>query len=284
MSAISERSRVFVPTGLGELLQILKAHPDATIYAGGTHILSSRNTPYVELPEKVISLHQVEELTRVTRTVKHVEFGAGVTLGRIIALGAKALPPALFEAIRTLGPPGIEHLATVGGNICVSGRLMTLIPILYLLEGRVELRSAAGSRWVRVGRVHDDDGRLVLEPGEVMTRLRITPGSWNRQAFKSFGTIYLPQTNPLVFCGLAQLDNGVLSDFRFAITTHRPRMIRNRALEAELVGRKVPLSKRDYEAIETGIAGVMEEQAIPRGSIQGRRAIRLTEWFAQQLR
>lgn len=284
MSAASDHIRVFVPTSLNELLQTFKAHPDAQVYAGGTHILSTRNTPYARLPEKVLSLHQVDELRRVTRTEKYIEFGAGVTLRRILDLGPKAFPAALFEAIQTLGPLGIENLATIGGNVCVSGRLMTLVPILYLLECRLELRSASGARWVRIGRFHDTNGTTVLEPGEILTRLRISPGHWNRQAFKSFGTIYLSETDPLVFCGLAHVDNSVLADFRFAITTHRPSFIRNQALEAELVGRKVPLAKRDYEVIEAGLAAVMDEQSIPRRTIQRRRAVRLTEWFAQQLR
>ncbi len=284
MSATSDRVQILAPTNLSELLQTLKMHPDAELYAGGTHILTTRGTAYLRLPEKVVTLHKVEELNRVTRTEKYIEFGAGVTLRRIVELGPKAFPEALYSAIRSLGPPGIENLATIGGNVCVSGRLMTLVPILYLLECRLELRSASGTRWVRIGQFHDAEGNTRLQPGEVLTRLRISPGNWNRQAFKSFGTIYLPETNPLVFCGLAHLDNSVLADFRFAITTHRPRIVRDRALEAELVGRKVPLAKRDHEVIEAGIAGVMQEQQIPRGSIQHRRAIRLSEWFAQELR
>ena len=284
MSGTSERAHVFVPANLNELLQTLRSHPEAQLYAGGTHLLSTRRAAYLELPEKVVSLHRVEELRRITRTENYIEFGSGVTLGRILQLGAKAFPEALFEAIQSLSPPGVENLATIGGNVCISGRLMTLVPILHLLECRLELRSASGTRWVRIGRFHDEEGNTALRAGEVLTRLRITPGGWNRQAFRSFGAIYLPHTNPLIFCGLGQIDNGVLADFRFAVTTHRPRIIRNPALEAELVGRRVPLAKRDYEAIGAGLAVVMEEQAMPRDSIQGRRAARLTEWFAQQLR
>ena len=271
---------VYFPETLGELLQIHRREPDALVYAGGTFILSQRASRFVELPHTVISLQDVEELRRVSRTERYVELGAMVPIRQILRLGDSNIPKALYDALRHIGPPAVTGLATLGGNIAVPGRIMTGAPVLTLLDARVELRRQGGARWLPVGRLHRADGSLDLQPFEIITRIRVPLYPWTMQLFRRFGSELAPDSNPLAFCGLARANNRILEELRIIGSAGHLRMLRNKSMEAELVGRRLPLSDRDVkQAVEA--YGEPDDELTP---IQRDRFRRLVQWFMVNLR
>lgn len=271
---------VYFPETLGELLQIYRREADALIYAGGTFILSQRAGRFVDLPPTVISLQDVEELQRVSRTERYVELGATVPVRQIIRLGDGNIPAALYAALRHIGPPAVTGLATLGGNLAVPGRIMTGVPVLTLLDARVELRRQGGSRWLPVGRLHRADGSLDLQPREVITRLRVPLYPWTTQLFRRFGSELAPDSNPLTFCGVARASNRIVEELRIIGSTGHPRMLRNKSMEAELVGRRLPLPEREVaQAVEA--YGEPDDELSP---IQRDRFRRLVQWLLLNLR
>lgn len=271
---------VYFPETLGELLQIYRREPDSLVYGGGTFILSQRVGRFVDLPPSVISLQEVEELRRVARSERYVELGAMVPIRQIIRLGENNVPRALHEALRHIGPPAVTGLATLGGNLSVAGRIMTAVPVLTLLDCRVELRRQGGSRWLPVGRLHRADGSLDMQPFEIVTRIRVPLYPWTTQVFRRFGNELAPDSSPLTFCGLARANNRILEELRLIGSAGQPPMLRNKSMEAELVGRRLPLSERDVRtALES--AGSPDEELSP---IQRDRFRRLLQWFLLGLR
>jgi len=275
----SEDIRVYFPETLGELLQAHRREPEALVYAGGTFILSQRAGRFVDLPPTVISLQDVEELRRVSRTERYVEIGAMVPVRQIIQLGEHNIPEALHDALRHIGPPAVTGLATLGGNLAVPGRIMTGVPVLTLFDARVELRRQGGQRWLPVGRIHRADGSLDLQPNEIITRIRVPLYPWTTQVFRRFGTELAPDSNPLTFCGLARASNRILEELRIIGSAGQPRMLRNKSMEAELVGRRLPLSDRDVrQAVEA--YGEPDDEL---SRIQSDRFRRLARWFLLNL-
>ncbi len=273
-------AKVFFPQTIGELLQTQRRHPDALIYAGGTYILSQRTRRFVELPPTVISLQDVEDLRRVSRTERQVELGAMVPIRQIIDLGRNNVPLALFDALRQMGPPAVTGLATLGGNLAVAGRIMTGVPVLTLLDARAELRRQGGTRWIPVGRIHRVDGSLDLHPDEIITRIRVPLYPWTVQIFRRFGSELVPDSDPLAFCGLARTSNRILEDLRITGSAGHPRMIRNKSMEAELVGRRLPLTEREVlQAVDA--YGEADDDL---SSIQRDRFRRLARWFLSSVR
>ena len=275
-----EQMKVYFPETLGELLQAHRREPEALVYAGGTFILSQRSGRFVELPTTIISLQDVEELRRVSRTERYLELGSMVPIRQIIRLGENNVPRALHDALRHIGPPAVTGLATLGGNLAVSGRIMTGVPVLTLFDARVELRRQGGSRWLPVGRIHRADGSLDLQPNEIITRIRVPLYPWTTEVFRRFGSELAPDSSPLTFCGLARASNRIVEELRIIGSAGQPRMLRNKSMEAELVGRRLPLSERDVRsAIEA--YGAPDEDLSP---IQSDRFRRLVQWFLLNIR
>ncbi len=275
--------QVLFPDTLNDLMHLRRNMQDALIYAGGTYILKSLRTPFATLPEQIISLQEVEELDRISRTERHLEVGAMVTVKKLLMIGRHVVPPALFEALQQVAPAGIKNLATLGGNICVADRNMTTAPVLQLMDAALELRRHGNTRWVQASRFRLPDGRLDLRGGDVLTRIRVPLDAWNVQFFRRFGTEYSPETNPLSFCGLARIDKSIVEDVRIALCSSIPGLIRDREIEAEIVGRKLPISDRDATTILTRYDEAIGASTVRLDGFQRKRALRLVGWFLNRL-
>ena len=155
---------VYAPHNLGELNGYIRAHPKATIYAGGTHLL-----PQYFREGKgsvhVIDITRIEELKRVSRGEGHIEIGAAVSLEQIVNLGRRILPKNLYKALGTIGNSIIREQATLGGNIGVRDFITTLPPILLLMDIRVEIRRGNINRWIPLNRIYSPGtGPSILSP------------------------------------------------------------------------------------------------------------------------
>jgi len=283
MYGSGKRTHVYYPASLNELLHLYRRKPHALIYAGGTYILKHSPDHRLSLPREVISLHEIDELQRISRSERHLEIGAAVPIGTILKIGTNILPPLFFEALSSIGPPGIASLATLGGNLSVSGPILTVLPVLNVLDARIELRRQGHSRWIPASRFRDASGNPVTEPGEIVTRIRLPVETWNIQVFRKFGKLYQPDTDPLIFCGLAKTNKGILDDFRLITSTSGPVPTRNRELEAELVGRKLPLNRRETGAFVKGMSATMDGGDTLYSPLQQHRAIHLIRWFVNRL-
>ena len=271
---------VYFPDTVGELLQLYRMEPDALIYAGGTYILGQSSTRFPIFSPTVISLQDTEELRRVSRTERYLELGSALPIRQVVALGQNNVPGALFEALRMIGPPAVSGLATLGGNLAVPGRILTAVPVLSLLEARAELRKQGGSRWVPVARVHRTDGSLELAAGEIITRIRVPLQGWTHQVFRRFGSELAPDSEPLSFCGLTRSSNGIIEELRLIASAGIPGTVRDKAMESELVGRRVPLNERDVrQAVQS-----YKKQAEHLSPIQKDRFIRLVQRYLLELK
>jgi CO/xanthine dehydrogenase FAD-binding subunit len=273
---VSDREpSVSFPATLSELLQLYRRSPEALLYAGGTYVLSHRPGRFLALPSTVLSIQDIEELGRVSRTERMIELGAGMTIARTLQLGEQNIPPALFAALGSIGPPAVRGIATLGGNLAIPARLMTSVPVLILLDARLELRRQGGLRWLPVSRFHLPDGRLDLKPGEVITKIRVPLQPWSGQMFRRFGTELSPESEPLTVCGLVRVSNGIVEEIRLNGTASGRTLLRSRTMEAELVGRRIPLSYREVESAADAFG------ELPGGlsDIQRDRFMRLLTWF-----
>jgi CO/xanthine dehydrogenase FAD-binding subunit len=274
---------IYQPETLNELLKLYQEHPDALLWAGGTALVREQEGTRITLPKKVIRIIGVEELQRISRTERYLEIGACVPVSRIIKVGQHVLPKAFEHALRKIGPPALRNMATIGGNICHRQRRLNTFGILSLLDTKLEIRKAGGSRWITMPRLFSKTGELTLEEGEVVTRLRIPFVDWNLQFFQKIGNPFSSPKRSLTFTALTEVKKGVVTDFRMAVTFLGTSMMRDRELEAFITGKKVPLiDKRRSEAREMfrgSLAGTTGEVTI----FQKQRALRLLQWYLSAL-
>jgi CO/xanthine dehydrogenase FAD-binding subunit len=288
MARINRAPVIYSPSNLQDLLRIYNLNKDALIYAGGTWSLLNREGEHFNMKGSVINIMDIDELKRINRTDRYLELGATVSVSRVLELGQSIIPEALFLALEQLGPPQIRNMATIGGNICVSNRKMDIFPVLNLHDAQIELRKQremrtarrllkSDSKWIPASRFINNDGKISMDPGEIITRIRIPNDSWQCQSYTKTGSA----SSPLVFAGLASTDKYILTDFRICFSTTKERIIRNRDLEADLIGRRLPLSRKDIAALKSKISQVF--QSLNETEFTTARAIALTGQFIEKI-
>ncbi|MFW6363928.1 MAG: FAD binding domain-containing protein [Spirochaeta sp.] len=238
------------PFSLHEALQQLRRQPDSVILAGGTHNFSGSPIPLSQqIPHpQIISLDRIEELRRVSRTDRYLEFGACVSMQRILQLGTQILPAPLRSCMEQIGTPGLRRLATIGGNLMIPESSIGIGIVAAALDGLVEIRRIGESRWIPIIRLYN--ARRGLEPGELLTRIRIPNHFPTHSIYKRFGSPYDRTTHPLGICAAATLEKNSVERFIFLAGDVNQPLIRDRELEADIVGQRTPFTTKEYQVFQ----------------------------------
>jgi CO/xanthine dehydrogenase FAD-binding subunit len=252
--------RVFIPDNLQGVFNLFRRHPNAEVVGGGTFLLPRLRLGEATPPPALISIGHIEELRRVTRSDRHLDVGAAAPLSKVLSLGVHILPPAIRDALMDLAPAPVRSLATLGGNLGNPRARMTLFPVLALFGARVELRRGGVSRWVTLQNLYDRNGDKTFDDGELITRVRIPLSDWDKQLHYRDGSW---RDRGLVFCGMARLQKNILTELRVAAANHGVSMYRSREMEADLAGRKLPLSSRDRNLAMDHLDNLMSDNGNP---------------------
>lgn len=276
-------ANVYTPSSMNELLSLYAKLPAALLFNGGTHILREQPGQIVRLPATVINIGKVDELRRINRTERHIDIGAAVPIRRILEIGANVLPQSLHDALVQMLPPAVRNIATLGGNLCIRERRMTIYPVYLLLEIQLEVRKLGATRWIPLIRFAGPGDRLDLQRGEVLTRIRIPFSSWDREVYRRVDQDLDAPNDLLSFCGLAHLGKNTIDEVRLAFGSAASIVVRSRELENELIGRHLPLARRELvpvmEILESTLDGYGERMS----SFQRHRIRNLLGWFLDTL-
>jgi len=254
MSRPGKKPHVYVPASISELLSLRKAHPRSIAFSGGTYLMSSfSDTP---LTGEIISLRNLHELTRLSRTESYVEIGSCVTLDRLLGLRRYLGMKALFSAFETIGTAPVRSRATLGGNLGLGKGTVNLLPVLYLLEARIEIRKSGNSTWVPVRKYYE--GGDTAEDGGLITRIRIPVMRKSFERYELLRTDTGLEAGALSFCCMADVHkDGLLSSFGCSFCLEGTGIIRDMEMESMVEGKKLPLSRKDIgravQSIETSL-------------------------------
>ena len=232
-------SQVFFPVSFHELFSSWNRFPAAVLYAGGTDYNWRQGKNIFKLPSVILSLDKIQELHRITRTEHYLEIGSMVKLNKIIWLG-KVVPDILRICLENIGGVQLRNIATIGGNVCGTSRLLDVPAALTALDAQYELRNAHSTRWLSASRFHSKEEHSFLESQELLTRIRLPLHQWDYSIYKKFLPDDFFNSEALVF--LANAQKSVLSDIRVVYKTDS--IIRNKNGEDILNGKFLPLSRK----------------------------------------
>ncbi|MBI9102121.1 MAG: FAD binding domain-containing protein [Spirochaetales bacterium] len=266
---------IYTPESLNSLITLYHKFPQALLYAGGTEIM--RNLGTRELSGEIISLEGVPELDHISRTESYLEIGSCVSLNRLLGIGRHVLTPALNQAISSIGTTVTRNFATLGGNLSMRERWMYLIPVMLLLDVRVEIRRQGNTSWLSMVKYLEKAPHLACD--ELITRFRIPLETWNIQEYRRFSSVDFGKSNNLTFCGIANVQKGYIQRFRLALGAHGSLIIRNREVENTLEGKKLPLNSRDIQPMKELLDQTLANVKPPLTSIQKKLASRSVLWF-----
>lgn len=201
-----------------EALRALTARPDATLVAGGTEVMALVNAGAL-YPTGLIAIDRIDELRGVWFADREIVLGAATTCADLMHSDVRGVLPALSQAARAVGSPGLRSRATLGGNLLSGKRsggataaapCRDLLTVLVSLNAVAVCRSEDGWRQIQVTELYARDGGVDLRPGELLTALRV-PISGGPQGYMKVGTRGGAARALVTFALAADLDNRTVT-------------------------------------------------------------------------
>ena len=162
------------------------AGEDAKFLAGG-HSLLPLMKLRLAVPEVLIDIGRLRELSYIRDEGDHIAVGA-LTRHHDLehsALLAAELPLLAFAA-GCVGDPQVRHRGTIGGSLAHGDPASDLPAVVLALDGTLVARGLSGSRQIPAAEFFHGLFETALEPGELLTEIRIPkppePG-WSFQKF-----------------------------------------------------------------------------------------------------
>jgi len=227
------------PETLAEALDAMaRLDGEARLIAGGTALVPMIRLGLVE-PDRLISLHRLPTLAAIRMDDGALTLGAMATFADIErARAVREGWPLLAEAVHRVASPAIRASGTIGGNLCYAEAASDPAPALLCLEAEVRVAGPAGERSVPVTRFFRGFYETALEPGEIVTAVRIpAPPPGARSGYVKF-TPRSAEDKPLVgVAALIALDAaGRCAEARIGLGGAAPTPIRAHRAEMALRG------------------------------------------------
>jgi CO/xanthine dehydrogenase FAD-binding subunit len=225
---------------------------DCAIIAGGTDVMvlhkSGRGVP-PKIPKPIVFIDHLSELKRVYQNQRDLHIGACCTYSEL--LDHPLIPIQLKNAIRTIAAPAIRNRGTLGGNICNASPAGDTLPLLYVYNAKLLLRSVDGDRVVPINDFIQGPRRIQRFHNEILVEIML-PSMFEDGAhiiFEKVGNRNADAIAKVSFAGFIRISNERIDDIRFAFGAVGPTMVRSIAIEKKLHGKPIPLAAKDITSI-----------------------------------
>lgn len=158
------------PASVAEALDLLAAHPDAKLLAGGQSLLALMNLRLAR-PSVVVDIGRLTELRRIFDDTDDLLLGALVT-HRTVEVDplVAARAPLLADAARYIGHIGIRNRGTLGGSLAHADPAAEMPLATLVLGATFHVESAvSGRRQVAAEDMFVSFYTSALEPHEMLT-------------------------------------------------------------------------------------------------------------------
>jgi carbon-monoxide dehydrogenase medium subunit len=169
------------PASIAEASEMMLTHQGScSMMAGGTALMLALRQRMVT-PSHIISLRSIRDLRGITYTpAEGLRIGA-LALHADVARSplVRRHAPMLADAAARLANPQVRNQGTIGGNLCYGDPATDPPSCLLALNANVVLRSARGTRILKIDAFALDYFVTALEPGELVSEIRIPPSDFN---------------------------------------------------------------------------------------------------------
>lgn len=175
------------PRTLAEAAELIHGLENARVLAGGQSLMPMMHFRYI-MPDHVIDLNPVEELSYIRNAGEKLELGA-MTRQRDIEFSpmVQEVSPILAEAVKHIGHRQTRNRGTLGGSLCHLDPSAELVNVALLHDAQLTLRRGEATRTVPMSVFARGFMSTVIEEGEFLTAVTLSP--WRRNhgyAFEEF--------------------------------------------------------------------------------------------------
>ena len=162
-----------------DAIELLLAHPQARIIAGGSDVLVQMREGKLAGSE-LVSIYGLDELRGIkleddgTIRIGSLTSFSHITKNRII----QQYINVLGEAVDMVGGPQIRNIGTIGGNTCNGVTSADSASTLFAWDAVIEITGPDGVRLVPIQEFYIKAGVVDLRPGELQTAILIRQDSY----------------------------------------------------------------------------------------------------------
>lgn len=229
------------PATLAEAFSLLEKHGDvARVIAGGTSLIIWMRQRLL-MPKVIISLARIPDLDTITFDPHDgLRIGAAARHRDIeLSPAVKQHYPLLHETFRKVAQPRIRNMGTIGGNLAGGDPLTDPGASLMALDAKLTLRSGNAARTMSLEEFFVDYYQTALEPGELLTEIRVPPpqrSGWSHIKFtprsvEDFATVGVAIT--------LRGQESTCEDARLALNSVASTIVRAKRAEEVLRGRRL---------------------------------------------
>lgn len=242
-------------TEASELNQVFQAFRDSEkvqLIAGGTDVLVKSRERYENFIDcdlvgvtRIPELHGIELDKEGTLCIGSASTFTAVEKNELV----RQFAPALAQAAGTVGGPQTRNVGTIGGNVCNGATSGDSGATLFAYNAILELHSAEGIRNVDIKEFYLGPGRVALERGEVLVKIRIRKEDYEGFAghYTKFAQRKALDIANLSCCVLVKEDDNRINDIRIAYGVAGPVPIR--ATPAEDFAKGMEISEENLKKI-----------------------------------
>lgn len=237
-------------------IELLQAHPQAVIIAGGSDVLIKMREGKLAGVE-LVSIYGLDELRGV-----RMEADGTLRIGSLTSFSHITKDPliqehinVLGEAVDMVGGPQIRNIGTIGGNTCNGVTSADSASTLFAWDAKIELTGPEGVRVVPIQDFYVKAGKVDLRPGELQTAILIPKESYagykgNYIKYAMRNAMDIATTGCSVNVKLSE-DKSMILDARIAYGVAGP--IPMRASSAEADAKNQPVRKETVKAFADAV-------------------------------
>lgn len=260
------------PKSLVEAVELLQEHgDDARVIGGGTTLVILMKQRALYYPY-LVDLQTIPGLNQITSEDGGIRIGA-MTTHRMVELSPQINQafPVLIEAFRHIGNVRVRETASVGGNLAHADYRLDPPPALLVLDGQISAFGPNGARMIPLREFFRGMYETALEPGEILTEVRIPSMPANgRAVYLRYSTLSATDWPCLGVAAYLQKVDGRCKALRLALGGMAPTPLLISGLEFA----------NDHTLDEAAIGRVLslvEEQIAPFSDLRG------SEWYKRRM-
>jgi aerobic carbon-monoxide dehydrogenase medium subunit len=170
-----------------EAIELVAADDGEAKFLAGGHSLLPLMKLRLAVPDTLVDVGRLDELSYVREENGHIAVGALTRHGQLASseLLARELP-LLAHAAGQVGDPQVRHCGTIGGSLAHGDPAADLPAVVLALDATLVARGSGGSREIPAGSFFQGLFETALEPGELLTEIRIPKpqaAGWSFQKF-----------------------------------------------------------------------------------------------------
>lgn len=254
----------YIPENLTEALEIRKKI-HAVPMAGGTDLMVQAKkgigiNPAFKAPIMIISY--LSELKGIK-----VEDDGTLVIGSLATSSEIADDERVFYPIRKaaslMGAVSLRNTATIGGNIANASPKGDLPQPLILLDAELVLSSIDRERMIKVDDFIIGAKKTVLQDDEIIKEVRITPVKATHYFYHKIGTRKANAISKLSLSILADVEDGILKDFRASSGASGDKVKRSRDAEMILIGKPISEIASHIDEFTSAWDRILSPHAMP---------------------